>query len=67
MIPKWKQVLQSRKFWAAFVALLLAVLRTLVPDFPIDDEALSKAILTLIAYIIGTGLEDGLTRFGTGS
>ena len=51
-------VLKSRKFWAAVIAVLVIVLRAVVPDFPITDERLSEIVYVLIAYILGTGLSD---------
>ena len=48
-------VLKSRKFWAAIVALLLALFG---PRAGIDQVQLTNAIYALIAYIIGTGLSD---------
>ena len=54
MIPIWK----SRKFWIAVVAVLVIVLRSLVPNFPIDDEAVSKIVLALVGWSLGIALED---------
>jgi hypothetical protein len=59
-LEKLKQLLKSRKLWAALIGLGLIVFRAYEPDFPIDDEGLTKIILVLIAYIGGTALEDGL-------
>ncbi len=56
---KWIFLLKSRKFWAALVGLGLIIFRAYDPDFPINDDQLTKAILLLIAYIIGTAFEDG--------
>jgi hypothetical protein len=54
---KLAQLLKSRKFWAAIVALLLAIFGSRAG---IDQEALTMAVSTLIAFIVGTALEDGL-------
>ena len=51
------QLLKSRKFWAAIVALVLSIFGSRAG---IDQEALTLAISTLIAFILGTALEDGL-------
>ena len=61
---KWKLLLQSRKFWAAVVGLALVIFRGFYPNFPVSDELLTKAVLLIIAYIVGTALEDarGLPR-----
>ncbi len=60
---KWILLLKSRKFWAAVVGLGLVIFRAYQPAFPIDDEQLSKIILVLIAYIIGTAFEDGAAAY----
>lgn len=55
---KTPDFLKSRKFWAATIAVLVIVLRSYVPTFPLSDEAVTNLVLTLIAYIIGSGLSD---------
>lgn len=59
-MDKAKQTLQSRKFWAAMVALLLSFLGERAG---IDQPTLENAVTVLVAYILGTGLEDGLRGF----
>ncbi len=53
-------VLKSRKFIATVAGLVVLVVRSLKPDFPIDDAQLTALILTLAAYVFGTGAEDYL-------
>lgn len=55
-----KQVLASRKFWAALVALLYSFLSALAPNFPISEELAVNIVTVLAAYILGVALEDGL-------
>ncbi len=50
--------LKSRKFWALIAGALVIVLRAYVPNLPLSDETLNNMILLLVAYILGTGLED---------
>lgn len=59
---KFKLLLRSRKFWAAVVGLVMIFVTTYVPDFPFDEEAVLGIVLTVVSYIIGTALEDGLSR-----
>jgi hypothetical protein len=61
-MEKFKQLLGSRKFWAALIGLVLVVLKAWHPDFPLAEEQLTGVIYVLVAYILGTGLEDGLSR-----
>ena len=56
-------LITSRKFWASLVGLVLMVITAFEPDFPLTEEHLTPIIYLLIAYILGTGLEDGLSRF----
>lgn len=55
-------LIRSRKFWAAMAGVVVIVLRAAVPAFPLDDEQLTAVILTLSAYIFGTGAQDGLAN-----
>ena len=56
----WKQKLTSRKFWAAVVGFVTAVLVAFgVGDLEIEQVvAVITASATLIAYIIGEGMVD---------
>jgi hypothetical protein len=58
-------LLRSRKLWASLAGLLTLVLRAALPDFPLDDSQLNALILTLSAYILGTGAQDGINRLNT--
>jgi uncharacterized membrane protein len=56
----WKQKLTSRKFWAAVIGFVTA----LMVAFGVDDLTIEQVIglitaaSTLIAYIIGEGMVD---------
>ena len=55
MDNKFLELFKSRKFWAAVVGLLFVFLGSRAG---IDQEQLNLAVGTLIAYVIGVGLED---------
>ena len=55
---KLLSLLKSRKFWAAVVGLGLVVIKAFRPDFPLGEEQLTQLVWVLVAFIIGTGLED---------
>lgn len=59
-MAKWKVLLGSRKFWAALMGLVVIVIKAWKPDFPLDGESLAGILSVLVAYILGTALEDGL-------
>ena len=61
-MEKFKQLLGSRKFWAAVIGLGLIIIKTFNPDFPLAEEQLTAVVWVLVAYILGTGIEDGLTH-----
>lgn len=61
-MSKFKQLFGSRKFWAALIGLALIVLKVWKPDFPLEEAQLTSVVYVLVAYILGTGIEDGLTR-----
>ena len=56
----WKQVLRSRKFWAALVGLVYSILAVYLPQFPLNEEAVANGTAVLAAYILGVALEDGV-------
>ena len=61
-MEKVKQLVGSRKFWAALIGLVLVMVKVWRPDFPMDEEQLVSVVYVLVAYILGTGIEDGLSR-----
>lgn len=61
-MSKFKQLLGSRKFWAAAIGLALVILKAWKPDFPLAEDQLTAVVYVLVAYILGTGIEDGLSR-----
>ncbi len=61
-MSKLKQMLASRKFWAALVGLVLVVVKAYKPDLPVDEVQVTNLVAMLAAYILGVALEDGLRR-----
>ena len=61
-MTKFKHLLTSRKFWAALIGLALVIVKAWQPDFPLEEEQFTSVIYVLVAYILGTGIEDGLSR-----
>ncbi len=59
-MSKFLSLLRSRKFWAAVVGLALVIVRAYAPDFPLQEEQVTAVVWVIAAYILGTGLEDGL-------
>ena len=56
----WKQKLTSRKFWAAVIGFVTAILAAVgIDDMTIEQViAVISATSVLIAYIIGEGMID---------
>ncbi|MBQ8624141.1 MAG: hypothetical protein IJ424_07225 [Oscillospiraceae bacterium] len=56
----WKQKLTSRKFWAAVVGFISAIMTVLGYNKLTTEQvvAVVSAVATLIAYIIGEGMVD---------
>ena len=60
MMSKWKVLLGSRKFWAAFVGLLFLVIRNFDPGFDVPEGETVAFVSILAAYILGVAVEDGM-------
>jgi hypothetical protein len=52
-------LIKSRKFWAALVGLLIIIAQGIDADFPLETEATTQIVYMLVAYILGTAIEDG--------
>ena len=53
-------LLKSRKFWAAIVGIFYSMIYLVWPDFPIPEESVIGVVGTVVSYILGVALEDGL-------
>lgn len=63
-MTKLQALIRSRKFWAAVIGLVLIVARNLWPQFlPFSDTQISEFLFVVIAYILGTALEDAGAAF----
>jgi hypothetical protein len=58
-MAKIKQLLGSRKFWASAIGLGIVVIKAYKPDFPVSEEQLTSLIYLVVAYVLGTAIEDG--------
>ena len=58
MESKLSYLLKSRKFWAVVLAVMIIAGYSLLPHFPLSSEQVSYLVYVLIAYIIGTAIED---------
>jgi len=59
-MSKWKLLLGSRKFWAAFVGLVFLVVKNMDPTFDVPEGETVAFVSVLAAYILGVALEDGM-------
>ena len=55
-------LLKSRKFWAAVVGVVYSMIYLVWPDFPIPEESVAGVVGTVVSYILGVALEDGLRK-----
>lgn len=55
-------VLKSRKFWASVVAIAFVLLREFAPGLALDETQILGIVATVVAYITGVALEDGLSK-----
>ena len=55
-------LLKSRKFWGAVAGIVMVILTAVIPDFPLDADQVANVIYVIVAFIIGTGLEEARLR-----
>ena len=58
LMQKLKDLFKSRKFWAALVGLTLIIVKAVDNNFPIPEADLLNMVYLIVAYILGTSLED---------
>ena len=63
-MDKLSDLIKSRKFWAAVVGLALVIIKAFRPDFPLAEDQVTTIVYLLVAFILGTGLEDAGARGG---
>jgi hypothetical protein len=56
-MSKIVKVITAREFWAALLAIFMLIFSAIFPNFPIDGEQLTAAIVLIIGYIVGTSIE----------
>ena len=63
---KFLGLFSSRKFWAALIGTIFVVLNEFLPDFPLDAEQVTNIVYMLMAYILGTAIDDAGFGIGRG-
>jgi uncharacterized membrane protein YqjE len=58
MNNKFFALFTSRKFYAALIGLIVLIVKAFDPNFPIDEANVTNMVYVLIAYILGTAIED---------
>lgn len=49
----------NEKFWGAVIALIVVIVAQFVPNFQLDQEAVSKAVLVIALYAAGVLVDPG--------
>ena len=56
-MEKWKLLLGSRKFWAAFLGMGFLVVRHFDPSFEVPENEAIAFVSVLAAYILGVAVD----------
>jgi hypothetical protein len=54
-----KDLLVSRRFWAAFIAVAVILVAVFVPSFEMDNEEAAGLVIVISSYIIGVTVDPG--------
>lgn len=54
-----KELLTSRRFWVALLALVALVASVYVPDFSLDPEAAASLSVIVVSYLVGVSVDPG--------
>lgn len=54
-----KDLLISRKFWAAIIGLIVIVISAFLPSFGLDADQAAGFAIIIVAYIIGVAVDPG--------
>jgi uncharacterized membrane protein len=55
------ELIGSRRFWVALVALILIIVQAFIPDFNLNTEDLVGLVLIVVPMIIGLTVDPGDT------
>ena len=56
-MDKLKEILKSRKFWAAIAGVAVIFVSAYAPKFPFTDEQVISVVGIIMSYILGTAIE----------
>ena len=62
MSPKLLSVFRSRKFYASLIGLAFLFVQAYAPSFPLGEDQIAQVVYLIVAYVLGTALEDGLSN-----
>lgn len=54
-----KDLFVSRKFWAAFLMLAVAVVSAFVPSFQLDGDTAAGLAVIVVSYLVGVSIDPG--------
>lgn len=57
---KLKELLTSRAFWLAVIALVVIVVSTVSPTFELDKEAAAGLAVIVCSYLLGIAFDPGM-------
>lgn len=54
-----KELLISRKFWAALIGLIIVLVAAFIPGFDLNADTAAGYVIVIAAYIIGVAVDPG--------
>jgi hypothetical protein len=61
-VSGWREVLHSRKFWAALIGAAVVTLHAFFPGLALDEQQLTQLVYVFVTFIFGIGVADRMAR-----
>ncbi len=54
-----KDLLTSRKFWAAIITIIVLIVSSIIPGFDLEADTAAGFVIIMVSYMIGVAVDPG--------